>query len=396
MGGVAVAARHLAQQATLHLGLVPVRPASQSILSAVERTEVQEDRLTEVLACVTQVNRGLGAALLTMAGLRIHERERYVVGTQRGTPGGRRVDMEIAVYDGLRRTKLVWIEAKDGAAYQPNQLSDYAEQVRDRVVGDPDGRVLTIIPPGMGPELDPTPGPARWTTTTWSEVALAAERVGQAWGRKNGSRRWRSRALEPSAPAEWRYLVDIIGRLEEKGYARMDPLSPEDVIAAQRYEGTKKALEDMVKAAAQSLDGLEVTKDRGIAGGAYCQLAPPTSKWFSDSERYGNAYPELLYYREDDWTPDRLGAPAFCAGITFSEPGRETRVLLGDEAWQAGLPQGVTVGGNGHILRVVRTMYLSELIVTGSTFEEQLRALRAWADAAIRELCDDIPAPPEP
>jgi hypothetical protein len=33
-----------------------MRPASESILSAVERAYLHEDRLTEVLACVAQVN----------------------------------------------------------------------------------------------------------------------------------------------------------------------------------------------------------------------------------------------------------------------------------------------------------------------------------------------------
>jgi hypothetical protein len=33
-----------------------MRPASESILGAVERAYLHEDRLTEVLACVAQVN----------------------------------------------------------------------------------------------------------------------------------------------------------------------------------------------------------------------------------------------------------------------------------------------------------------------------------------------------
>lgn len=72
-----------------------MRPASDSILSAVERTDLHEDRLTEVLACVAQVNARFAAALVSMAGLDPPpDDERYEVGTQRGTPGGRRVDME--------------------------------------------------------------------------------------------------------------------------------------------------------------------------------------------------------------------------------------------------------------------------------------------------------------
>lgn len=181
-----------------------MRPASDSLLSAVERTDVGEDRLTEVLACVAHVN------------------QRYAVGTQRVTPAGRRVDMEIATYRGLERRGLVWIEVKAGAAYQLNQLQDYAEQVKDPVYGEADGKVLTIIPPDIAPDVDIAPGP-RWNSKTWSEVALAADRLGRDWGRAM----WRGAAMQPSAPAQWRYLAELVRRLEEKGYARMKPLAAE-------------------------------------------------------------------------------------------------------------------------------------------------------------------------
>ena len=131
-----------------------MRPASASILSAVERSDGHEDRLTEALACVAQVNARFADALVSMAGLDPRPDERYEVGTQRGTPGGRWVDMEIATYEGLTRTRLIWVEAKDGAVYQPDQLADDAEQVQDPVFGDPDGRV-TIIHHAMAPRGEP-------------------------------------------------------------------------------------------------------------------------------------------------------------------------------------------------------------------------------------------------
>lgn len=83
-----------------------MRPASDSILSAVERTDVGEDRLTEILACVAHVNQRFAAKLVSMAGVEPQEGERYAVGTQRATPGERRVDMEIATYRGLARRDL--------------------------------------------------------------------------------------------------------------------------------------------------------------------------------------------------------------------------------------------------------------------------------------------------
>lgn len=376
-----------------------MRPASDSILSAVERADLHEDRLTEVLACVAQVNARFAAALVRMAGLEPRPGERYAVGTQRGTPGGRRVDMEIATYDGLARTRLIWVEAKDGAAFSLDQLPDYAEQVRDPVSGHPDGRVLAIIPPGMTP-LEATPGSAGWETKTWSDVALEAERLGRAWGRASGRPRWRRAAMVPEAPSQWRYLAELVQRLEEKEYARMQSLTAEDVIAAQRHTALGKTIEDLVNAAVQHIAGVEPSfKHRGIKRGRFHWLEPTEAKWFSDRERFGDAYAELAYYHHEDWTPKRLGAPAFCAGITFVQADKATRDALEDENWQASLPSDVTVGKSltvaksGKDIHLVRTKYLSELIVEGATFDEQALGLGLWANEAISDLMDQVSAP---
>lgn len=240
-----------------------MRPASDSILSAIERTYISEDRLTEVLACVATVNTRFAAALVGMAGVDPTADKRYAVGTQRGTPSGRRVDMEIAAYDELTRTKLVWLEVKAGADYQPDQLPDYAKQVQHPVFGEPDGRVLTIIPPWMPAEPAPTTGP-RWETRTWSEVALAADRLGRDWGRASGRPRWREFAMEPEAPAQWRYLAELVQLLEEKGLAQMEPLTPEDVIAAQRHVKVSQNLRGLRRAARQGIDGVKGGQARNL------------------------------------------------------------------------------------------------------------------------------------
>src|SRR2546428_141537 len=69
---------------------------------------------------------------------------------------------------GLRRIGLVWIEIKEEAIFQPNQLRDYAEQVKDPVHGEPNGKVLAITPPGHAlPQIDTTPGAPRWEAKDW-------------------------------------------------------------------------------------------------------------------------------------------------------------------------------------------------------------------------------------
>src|SRR3954469_5019806 len=155
-----------------------MRPASDSILGAVERTDVGEDRLTDVLACVAHVDQRFAAVLVELAGGRPEEGERYAVGTQRATPGDRRVDMEIGSYRGLDRTGLVWVDVQAGAAYQPNQLPDYAEQVRDAVHGDPSGRGLTIHPaelhPGARHRTHSALGAGRWQRSRSRPTAWVA------------------------------------------------------------------------------------------------------------------------------------------------------------------------------------------------------------------------------
>ena len=259
-------------------------PASRSLLSAVERTEVPEDRLTEALACVAQVHQRFADGLLAEAGLAVPAGLRVEVTTQRRTPSGRRVDLELAGYDGLgARRVLLWVEVKAGAGWQPDQLPDYAAQVRDPVLGEPHGRVLAIIPPDDRPLLDAEPGPARWQTRTWAQVATLADRLGRAWT----ARRWRTEAMRPSAPAEWRYLTELIGRLEEKGYARVEPLTAEDVVAAARAPALTKTLDDLVKAVSRRLDdvddlALKRNSPRAVGGAYFRTFDSLTERWFND------------------------------------------------------------------------------------------------------------------
>jgi hypothetical protein len=48
--------------------------------------------------------------------------------------------------------------------------------------------------------------------------------------------------------------------------------------------------------------------------------------------------------------------------------------------------RSVTVSGSGRLLRVVRTRYLSELVVRGATLDEQTDDLTTWASNALRDI----------
>src|SRR2546423_14925549 len=124
----------------------------------------------------------------------------------------------------------------------------------------------------------------------------------------------------------------------------MQPLTPEDVIAAPRLVTLTRTLEDLVKAARDGISGVTRQEGtfRGLKGGCYQVFSPAAPKWFSDHARFGNAYPELQYWYRDGWIPDPRDAPAFFAGITFNEIADHTRSALLDDEWQARLPPGVT------------------------------------------------------
>lgn len=179
----------------------------------------------------------------------------------------------------------------------------------------------------------------------------------------------------------------------------MQPLTPEDVVAAQRQPNLSEALRDLRRGARQFIKGAEPIKSGPLGLGWYQNFEPSEPKWFSDLARFGAAHPQLFYYPAEDWTPERLGAPAFGAGVVFEEATREARHLLNDEEWQSTLPGGfVTVervapNESRKVRRIARTKYLSQLIVEGSTLDEQAEALGVWASTAISELMDNVTAP---
>ena len=108
--------------------------------------------------------------------------------------------------------------------------------------------------------------------------------------------------------AQWRYLTELIGRLEEKGYARVEPLTAEDVVAAARAPALTKTLDDLVKAVSRRLDNVEdlaLKRNSPKSGrwGTYRTFDSLTERWFNDKARFGTAYPELLYRYADDGLP---------------------------------------------------------------------------------------------
>lgn len=370
-----------------------MRPAATSILRASCRTSIREDQLTEVLACVASVNTTFAETLVRLG--RGRPGERYEVGTQQLTPSGRRVDMQIASYEDDRRVGLMYVEDKEWAKYERNQLPGYATDVRHPVFGDRGGRVLTIIPAGHEQVEDNRPradGP-RWKTATWQDIAKLADAVGRKWASGSTNGHWRKAALRPDAPAQWRYLAELIIHLEERSLARMEPLTPEDVIVAQRAGAFSKSIEKLVDDAIEATPGITLEAKPRWSGQTLTgklQLDPSKPYWATEDPRFRPHELQYVYQDRDD----EFDAPAFWIGLYFDDVSEEGHVVLSDRDWQSRLAKkGLrVVATNYHYLG--RWKYLSELVVF-RTFDDQTRALAAWAKQAIDEI-KALSAPPAP
>ena len=159
---------------------------------------------------------------------RHHERE---VVTQQATPAGRRVDIELRLVDGARLQHVIWLELKEWAREQPEQLADYARDLALRYTGR--STFVALAPRGHG-VLDVarlTVPPA--TPLSWEEVAIACDQTGTgAYG--SG---WRRRPADPEARAGSRILLEFLGLLQSRGVvSAVEPLEVLDVLVGLRSE----------------------------------------------------------------------------------------------------------------------------------------------------------------
>ena len=161
----------------------------------------------------------------------------------------------------------------------------------------------------------------------------------------------------------------------------MQPLTPEDVIAAQRHMSLSSAIEALVKAAVQGIDGVKPVKHRGITPRALPDVRPHRREVVQRS-RAASERPIRSFSTTTTRTGLRIGLarrPFAPASPSTSRP-RPRATHSPMRAGRRAFPTAVTVGGSGKFLRVVRTKYLSELIVAGATFDEQARELGLWAN----------------
>ena len=374
------------------------RRAPKLIVEAFERTQVHEDQLGELFALVLQTHDELLDALLGRIHVaRHHERE---VVTQQATPAGRRVDIELRLVDGARLQHVIWLELKEWAREQPEQLADYARDLALRYTGR--STLVALAPRGHG-VLDVarlTVPPA--TPLSWEEVAIACDQTGTgAYG--SG---WRRRPADPEARAGSRILLEFLGLLQSRGVvSAVEPLEVLDVLVGLRSEAVLThpdgSVACLLDAAAAELAEYEVDpssswpKQRGIAawqGRILASRSSPPPWPFVNREWNGVA--TLAFQPSDKWTLAKRGPrdqPIFVAGFIFDPAPANVISAVEDVAGEAQLPEDVAVEIHKKSLQILKWVYMSEVVTWGTTITEQAQALAASAGRSMRAIATLAP-----
>jgi hypothetical protein len=356
-------------------------PLKPPLLVRAARTRVREDRLTELLSVVLAADEQFAHRFLAMAEFAPGLPEALgpvEVSTQVRTGRGKRVDMEVLLYDvpGNHPVARLWSEHKTGSKFSDGQLPGYADELSALP-----GRTRLIA---VTDRLDEVEIDSRWDRCTWAQLANIIDDIGRSRGEAGEDRRrWRAAASRPAAPAEQRLLHELLSYLEEDRSVVLDPLTHLDIVAFQRANRTAEVLLGLLNRAGEysryTVDGeAEFYKDdQGFAG---ISFSLPAS-WVEALE---GAF-ELLVADEDELSYERVGEPAFTIGAWL--PPKYEDVIRSDDkrAWRESIEtDGFTVGlDRDGYPRITRTRYTAELLAHGPLLDSQARALAEWVDGTV-------------
>ncbi len=190
----------------------------RSLLGAADsrrRESEPEDRLTEILAEVLRTSPLLTSWLVKKAFEDADEdvavRCEYEVDAQVSLTGGGRPDVEIRFPAGGPEGRL-FCESKIRAGWTEWQRRGYPAAPWP-------ARFLVLSPGRKGfDDLDPSER-QKFRSVRWKDLARATDRLGTSW---NG-RSWRSSAMDPDAPGQYRLLAELVSYLEREDVDVMIP-----------------------------------------------------------------------------------------------------------------------------------------------------------------------------
>ncbi len=199
-----------------------------------------ENRLTELFATVLGAHSEFARLLFARAGIGLPKRGVVCeTHTQRRVGPGRIPDMVVnATVKGSLRAQL-WSEHKTGSGFGDMQLEKYLDSLRTTETVDK--ALIAIVA-----ERDSKQDQPEWTLLTWQEVAELANRAG-------GEPGWRAAALHPEAVARDRLLHEFIWYLDREGFAVVDALDSDNLLAFREAAETINALETVLARAGEHM-----------------------------------------------------------------------------------------------------------------------------------------------
>jgi len=379
-------------------------------LEATERDAKNgENRLTEILAAVVHAVPSFAAELMIDAGLPAGDS--YEVSTQVEAEG-KFVDMEVLSLDRNRRVNgRLWTEHKIHAQFGRNQMADYLERLHrrggaGRLVGivraeaqlptgrpvEADAVVLPLLVPGANQQTSSLAG-ALWRT--WTQIASLVDRV----ARRDAGPRWREHALAEETPARLRVLLEFTEALERRGLGHMDAIDNMDVIVLSLAGDTRDKLAALLQRTLQRLGrytpetGPSTSGKSNVTVGWSWQVLRAPACWAT--ERY-DGWAELVTSVEDRWKPEELALESPCFGTGFTFERGKAGELLDDcrREWRDQLAagrDGIWLATEGNLLRLYGTLYLSEVITAGVTFDDQAGFIAEWAERTLDRVISAVP-----
>lgn len=367
---------------------------ANSLLEAALRTDIGEDRTTDLLACLLGLDVEARRAFLDL--VEAPWLATVEILTQRLLPGVGRVDVELRLTQGSR-LHVIWIEAKVGtAAEQPRQLYRYARALRNLY-----GRRGTLV--ALAPDHDRLFNSAREplkiddrvvacrtaVPMTWAQLGKSLENVGE----QRGGRRWRSGTAAEGARADQRTLANFLDYLVREGLVEPnDPISSTDAFVARRYyslldpkQGAIARLLDLATSQITLVADSPPFKSwtYGVWQGRH---VPWPGGWATQLNEEGRTSADLFFAPNDD--EDRVDEPrdepAFFAALVFDPAPPSVVEMLSDPQWL--LPADVMRHARSRYVRLTKLLYLSELAVRGVTLSQQAESLATWASARFAEL----------
>ncbi len=348
-----------------------------------------EDRLTELFATALSAHPGFCRELHEK--LNLPGGERYLIATQHRVSPECRLDMRIEArsLDGAT-TSVVYSEHKlDGYWFSDGQVArEKAGLEAERAA---DKRLICVISADELATLQAAEPntPARTATAmdfdepfTWSDIAGLARQAGRAWPAPWGGSGWADRALEASAPAAQRVLVEFLAYLEEDEVP--EAISADDLLAFRIADQAQTKVESMLTLAARHVaafplsaeDEDTVYDDESSTGVPLTciNFDLPEEHWLATDE---NSVLSAAIATTNAGAPWADEEPHVYAGLYIAD--EYATAAQADREWIAAAAThnlGALAYEPG--LWIVGTRLLSDFTATGVTLETQAAALGRW------------------